>query len=111
MMKVRKRRESKKKRDLKGKGKKKFVVRKLSYVISVEREIEKNGYIYGRIKELAEYFKIPKTTFYRIIQLNNFVFDRIKDGKNVYYFIMRKDMMKCFNGNKKVGKKKSKFMK
>ncbi len=111
MTKERKKRVSRrKKRNLRRKGRK-VGIRKLSYVISVEREIEKNGYIYGSIKELSEYFKIPRTTFYKIIQLRNFVFDKIKDGRNVYYFIMRKDMMKCFNGNKKVGKKKSKFMK
>lgn len=95
-----------KKRTKEKKGSRKLRIRKLSYVISVEREIEKNGYIYGSIKELSEYFKIPRTTFYKIIQLRNFVFDKIKNGKNVYYFIMRRDMMRCFNNSKKTSVKR-----
>lgn len=81
-------------------------VRNLGYVVAVEREIERAHYIYGTARELADYLKIPISTFYRLIRMKNFIFEKIKEGRRTYYLIMRRDIVKNFKDFKEKNKRK-----
>ncbi len=75
-------------------GKKRSGVRRrestkmIRHTMMLEDEISKRGYIYGTMKELSELLDIPCTTLYKILsKKNHFFSDKIKNGRNVYYFI------------------------
>lgn len=57
------------------------------YKEKIKREISRNGYIYGTIRELSECLKIPLSTLYKIMKSEEFKTEKIKNAKNHYYFL------------------------
>lgn len=57
------------------------------YKEKIKREISRNGYIYGTIRELSECLKIPLSTLYKIMKSEEFKTEKIKNAKNYYYFL------------------------
>lgn len=60
-----------------------------NYMLKIEMELSKKGYVYGTARELSDYLRIPLRVIYRMIKSKEFVSDKIRSGKCTYYIIKK----------------------
>lgn len=60
-----------------------------NYMLRMEMELSKKGYVYGTARELSDQLRIPLRVIYKMISSKEFVSDKIRSGKYTYYIIKK----------------------